>query len=91
MARRAFFSFHYERDCWRAGQVRNSWVTKDREGAGFWDAAAWEEVKNKTDSEIENWIGEQLVGTSVTVVSDWCRDIHATICGLRNKTQSQQG
>ncbi len=68
MARRAFFSFHYERDCWRAGQVRNSWVTKDRESSGFWDAAAWEEVKKKTDAEIEKWIGDQLVGTSVTVV-----------------------
>ena len=68
MARRAFFSFHYERDAWRAGQVRNSWVTKDRESAGFWDAAAWEEVKKKTDAEIEQWIGKQLEGTSVTVV-----------------------
>jgi len=38
MARRVFFSFHYERDNWRAGQARNSWVTKDRESAGFWDA-----------------------------------------------------
>ena len=54
MARRAFFSFYYERDSWRAGQVRNSWVTKDRESAGFWDAAAWEEVKKKSDAEIEN-------------------------------------
>jgi hypothetical protein len=68
MARRAFFSFHYERDVWRAGQVRNSWVTQDRESAGFWDAAAWEEVKKKTDTEIEKWIGKQLEGTSVTVV-----------------------
>jgi hypothetical protein len=68
MARRAFFSFHYERDVWRAGQVRNSWVTKDRESAGFWDAAAWEEVKKKTDDEIEKWITKQLDGTSVTVV-----------------------
>ena len=68
MARRAFFSFHYERDAWRAGQVRNSWVTKDRESAGFWDSAAWDEVKKKTDAEIEKWIGEQLNGTSVTVV-----------------------
>jgi hypothetical protein len=68
MARRAFFSFHYERDAWRAGQVRNSWVTKDRESAGFWDSAAWEEVKKKTDAEIEKWIGTQLDGTSVTVV-----------------------
>ena len=65
MARRAFFSFHYERDCWRAGQIRNSWITKNRESAGFWDAAAWDEVKKKTDAEIEKWIGEQLVGTSV--------------------------
>jgi hypothetical protein len=50
------------------GQVRNSWVTQDRESAGFWDAAAWESVKKKTDAEIEKWIGTQLTGTSVTVV-----------------------
>src|ERR1017187_8146827 len=68
MARRAFFSFHYERDAWRAGQVRNSWVTKDRESAGFWDAAAWEEVKKKGNPAIEKWIDDQLKGTSVTVV-----------------------
>lgn len=68
MARRTFFAFHYERDVWRAGQVRNSWVTKDRESAGFWDAAAWEEVKNKGNDAIEKWIDDQLKGTSVTVV-----------------------
>lgn len=68
MARRAFFSFHHARDAWRAGQVRNSWVTKDRESAGFWDAAAWEEVKKKGAAAVQKWIDEQLVGTSVTVV-----------------------
>jgi MTH538 TIR-like domain (DUF1863) len=68
MARRTFFSFHYERDCWRASQVRNSWVTQDRESAGFWDAAAWEEVKKKGTAAIEKWIDDQLKGTSVTVV-----------------------
>ncbi len=69
MARRVFFSFHYERDIWRASQVRNSWVTKpDREAAGFWDAAAWEEVKKKGDAAIKKWIDDQLTGTSVTVV-----------------------
>ncbi|SRR6266496_3592639 len=68
MARRVFFSFHYERDVWRAGQVRNSWVTKDREEAGFWDAAAWEEVKKKGNPAVEKWIDDQLKGTSVTVV-----------------------
>jgi hypothetical protein len=68
MARRTFFSFHYERDAWRAGQVRNSWVTKDRESAGFWDSANWEEVKRKGNSAVEKWIDDQLNGTSVTVV-----------------------
>lgn len=69
MARRVYFAFHYERDVWRAGQVRNSWVTKpDREVAGFWDAAAWEEVKKKGKEAVERWIDKQLEGTSVTVV-----------------------
>lgn len=69
MARRTFFSFHFERDHWRAGQARNSWVTKpDREDAGFWDAASWEEVKKKGEEEVKKWIRKQLEGTSVTVV-----------------------
>lgn len=69
MARKAFFSFHYERDNWRASQVRNSWVTKpDRDSAGFWDSASWEEVKKKGDDAIKRWIDNQLDGTSVTVV-----------------------
>lgn len=68
MARRTFFSFHHNRDNWRAGQVRNSWVAKDREAAGFWDSAEWEKVKSKSDSDIRKWIDEQLQGTSVTVV-----------------------
>ena len=68
MARRTFFSFHYERDVWRAGQVRNCWVTKDREEAGFWDSAAWEEVKKKGEDAVHRWIDTQLTGTSVTVV-----------------------
>ena len=69
MVRRVFFSFHYERDIWRASQIRNSWVTKpDREAAGFWDAAKWEEVKRGGDAAIKKWINEQLKGTSVTVV-----------------------
>jgi len=69
MARRVFFSFHYERDIWRASQIRNSWVTKpDREAAGFWDAAEWEKVKKQGDPAIKRWINKQIEGTSVTVV-----------------------
>jgi hypothetical protein len=68
MARRAFFSFHYANDIWRVSQIRNSWVTQDRETAGFWDAADWEKVKRAGDGAIKRWIDRQLDGTSVTVV-----------------------
>lgn len=68
MARKTFFSFHYAPDCWRASQIKNSWVTQDRKSAGFFNSVEWEEVKKKQDSEIEKWIDNQLVGTSVTVV-----------------------
>ncbi|MFA6137350.1 MAG: TIR domain-containing protein [Sulfurimonas sp.] len=68
MARQTFFSFRYKNDNWRAGIVRNSYITQDRKASGFFDTAKWEEVKKKKDSDIENWIDEQLKGTSVTVV-----------------------
>lgn len=69
MARRLFFSFHYERDIWRVQQVRNSWVTHaDREQAGYWDAGLWEEAKKKGDDAIKRMINEGLSGSSVTAV-----------------------
>lgn len=45
--RRAFFSFHYERDIWRASNVRQSGAINARARAGFSDASLWEKVKNK--------------------------------------------
>ena len=69
MARRVFFSFHYERDVWRVSVVRNAWRTKpDRESAGYFDAGIWEEAKKKGDAAIKKLIDDQLVGTSVTAV-----------------------
>lgn len=68
MARQSFFSFRYKKDNWRAGIVRNSWVTQERKASGFFDSAEWEEVKKKSDSDIATWIDGQLKGTSVTVV-----------------------
>lgn len=68
MARRAFFSFHYKNDVWRANQVRNSWVTQGKEAAGFIDAVDFEKIEKQGDAAIKKWIDEQLVGTSVTVV-----------------------
>lgn len=69
MANRVFFSYHFDRDAWRANQVRNSWVTKpNREAAGFFDAADQEEVKRSSDEAIRRWIDSQLKHTSVTAV-----------------------
>jgi hypothetical protein len=68
MARKIFFSFHYERDAWRAGQVRNSDLIPNEDEQGFIDAAAWEEIKRQGQGAIERWILGQFEGTSVTVV-----------------------
>jgi hypothetical protein len=91
MARRTFFSFHYERDVWRAGQIRNSWVTKDRESAGFWDAAKWEEAKKKGEQAIENWIDAQLNGTTVTVVLIGAETAERPYVGYEIKKSSEKG
>ncbi len=67
MSRNVFFSFKYK-DVSRAMVVRNSWVTQGKNAAGFIDSADFEEVKRKGDKAIQNWIDNQLKGTSVTVV-----------------------
>lgn len=68
MVRRVYFSFHYEGDVWRANQVRNSWVTKDRESAGFQDAAEFEAVRRQGHDAVRRWIDKNIARTSVTVV-----------------------
>ena len=67
MARRVFFSFKYE-DVSRAMVVRNSWVTQGKEAAGFIDAADFEDLEKEGDNAIQEWIDDQLDGTTVTVV-----------------------
>jgi hypothetical protein len=68
MARKIFFSFHYERDAWRAGQVRNCNVVSTEDEYGFIDAVEWESIKKKGDSAIQRWIDDQLKNTSVTAL-----------------------
>ena len=68
MARRVFFSFHHQKDSWRVGQVRNSWLAQKGESNKFMDAAAWEEVKRKGEAAVKAWIDRELNGTGVTVV-----------------------
>lgn len=67
MARSVFFSFKYL-DVSRAMVVRNSWVTQGKEAAGFIDSAKFEKLKKEGKAAVQNWIDNQLKGTSVTVV-----------------------
>lgn len=68
MARRVFFSFHYQRDIWRINQIRNLHEIVGCAAAGFQDASLWEEAKKKGDAEIKRMIDNALERTTVTVV-----------------------
>ena len=70
MAKRVFFSFHYQDVIdFRANIVRNHWMTKpDREEAGFFDASIWEEAKKKGASSLIPLINRGLDQTSNTCV-----------------------
>lgn len=68
MARRVFFSFHYDRDIWRANQVRNSNVVTGPDVAGFFDHSEYEEAKKEGDEGIRRMILRHLRNTTVTVV-----------------------
>jgi hypothetical protein len=48
MARRVFFTFHYDGDVWRANQVRNANVVAGCDVAGFFDHSEYEEAKKNT-------------------------------------------
>lgn len=65
MARRAFYSFHYQPDNFRAGQVRNMGVIEGNISATDND---WEAVKRGGDAAIQKWIDDQLYGKSVAIV-----------------------
>jgi hypothetical protein len=68
MARRTFFSFHYERDVTRASVVRNSSKTRTNIDPEWIEAGIWEEAKTKGDAVIKKLISDGLRNTSVTAV-----------------------
>lgn len=68
MARRVFFSFHYDKDIWRANQVRNCNVVAGADTAGFFDHSEYEQAKRKGQSAIRQMILRHLDTTTVTVV-----------------------
>ena len=65
MARRAFYSFHYNPDNWRASQVRNMGVV---EGNTPVSDNSWETITQGGDSAIQQWIDAQLSGRSCAIV-----------------------
>ncbi|MEP0828712.1 MAG: TIR domain-containing protein [bacterium] len=65
MARRAFYSFHYAADNWRASQVRNMGIIEGNVPVSDND---WETIKKGGDTAIQNWIDNQLTGKSCTIV-----------------------
>lgn len=68
MARRVFFSFHYQRDIWRVNQIRSMPNIIGSAAAGFHDASLWEEARKKGDAAVKKLIDSGIQNTSVTVV-----------------------
>jgi hypothetical protein len=65
MARKVFFSFHFDEDFWRTQQVRN---INALEGNPLATPNGWEEVKRKGDAAIEKWIDDQMTGRTCAIV-----------------------
>ena len=76
--RQVFYSFHFNNDSWRAGQVRNIGVV---EGNTPVSSNEWEEVKSKGDDSIKRWIDSHINYRSCVVVligsetssRKWCK------------------
>lgn len=65
MARKVFYSFHFDNDCWRTQQVRNMGTIEGNKPCSSND---WEEVKKKGDAAVYSWIDNQLDSRTCTIV-----------------------
>ena len=73
MARRVFFSFHFERDLTRANMARNHWLALARaqgggEPTGFFAPTAWQDAKKKGKAAVTKLVDDALKNTTVTAV-----------------------
>lgn len=67
--RRVFFSFHFKKDSFLVGHIRNSWIGNPNfEGQRYLDKAEWESIERNGSRAIQDWIDGQMNGTSVTIV-----------------------
>jgi hypothetical protein len=65
MARKAFYSFHYKPDSWRASKVRNIGVIEGNQSVSDNE---WESITSGGDRAIANWIAGQMHGKSCVIV-----------------------
>ncbi len=70
MAKRVFFSFHYQDVIdFRANVVRQHWLTKpNRYAAGFYDASIWESAQKQGSIALKRLINGGLDNTSNTCI-----------------------
>lgn len=65
MKRQVFFSFHFAKDSWRVGQIRNMGVV---DGQDLFSDNGWEKVRLKSDTAIQAWIDKEMKMRSCVVV-----------------------
>ena len=65
MARRAFYSFHYKPDNWRAAQLRNMGMVEGNAPVSDND---WQTVTKGGEAAIKKWITKQMRERSCTIV-----------------------
>lgn len=65
MARKVFYSFHYEPDSWRVAKIRNIGTVEGNRPA---TSNKWEEVKKGSDKAISKWIDDNMNNRTCLVV-----------------------
>ena len=65
MARRVFFSFHYDNDVFRVQQVRNMGVIDGNQPIS---PSEWEDVKRKGEVSIQRWIDDNIKNCECVIV-----------------------
>jgi hypothetical protein len=65
MVRKCFYSFHYVPDNWRVSTIRNIGAIEGNKAAKDND---WETVVGGGDAKIKEWISDQMVGRTCTII-----------------------
>lgn len=69
MEESVFFIFDYDRDRWKAEQIRDHFVSKlNQKACGLAEDAEWEKIEENGEEAIQEWINWGLDSSIVTVV-----------------------